>query len=73
MTTEGERNKTEANARVDAWASLTLAERTALLQNVEPLASGGAMLTINGVDRWIPSRRDAADELVASYNAGVIR
>lgn len=29
------------------------------------LQSGGAFITINGVDRWFPSRRSALDELEA--------
>jgi hypothetical protein len=64
MTT-AERIAHEAAERVRTWTSLSAEDRAALVEQITPLRSGGAMASINGVDIWHPSWRDAADELAA--------
>lgn len=65
--TPAEKIAAEANARVEGWASLSHAERVALLDElpvlIKPLHSGGVMASIRGVDRWFPSVRHAEAEL----------
>lgn len=61
-----------ANERVAAWPSLTPEQRAELQRrpvvSIQDLWAGGAMLTINGVDRWCPSRRHAEAERDALAN-----
>jgi hypothetical protein len=40
--------------------------------DVSPLLSGGAFLSVNGVDRWFPSTRLARDEQDARRPRGTI-
>jgi hypothetical protein len=67
--TPADRIAAEANARVNGWPTLSHAERQSLLSElpayVKELRSGGAILSLNGVDRWLPSRRHAEAELSA--------
>ncbi len=67
MTTRAEKSAIAADERVASWASLSPADRADLLasSDYQPLLSGGAMASINGVDRWFPSLRHALDELAA--------
>jgi len=70
--TPADRIAADADARVAGWASLSHAERQALLSerpvHIEPLRSGGAMLSVNGVDQWCASRRHAEAEAEALTN-----
>lgn len=70
--TPADRIAAEAKARVAGWPSLSHAERQSLLAelpaHITELRSGGAMLSLNGVDRWLPSRRHAEAELAAFTN-----
>lgn len=60
-----------ADEKVAGWSSLTAEQRAELMSlvatqpHVEDVQSGGAWLSVNGVDRWFPSRRDALAELAA--------
>lgn len=69
MTANADRITAAANERVAGWASLSAEQRAALTNepaaSIRDLRSGGAMLTVNGVDRWCPSRRHAEAELAA--------
>lgn len=70
MTTTA-RTTAEADARVRSWASLDADQRAALLAdaNLRRFDSGGALMTLRGVDRWFPSAPDALDELAASASS----
>ncbi len=63
--TRAEQIADAADERVSAWASLSHAERSELAEQITVLRSGGAMVSLNGVDQWVPSWRDALDELAA--------
>jgi hypothetical protein len=62
-----ERIAAAAATRVASWAQADAGELQALLRDLDVrlLASGGAIASINGVDRWCPSWRDAVDEIAA--------
>lgn len=70
MTT-AEQMRAEAHERVSAWPSLTAEQQaeltvmTASKPVITDCGSGGAFLTVNGVDRWFPSRHHARAELAA--------
>jgi hypothetical protein len=61
----------EAKEAVAKWPSLSPEEREAFRNHlgrrpeIRVYESGGAVLTINGVDRPFPSRRDAEEEFEA--------
>lgn len=59
----------EMDERVAGWRHLSPDEREALLReqpvDLRTFKSGGAMLTLNGVDRFFPSRADALAEFEA--------
>ncbi len=57
--------------RVASWVSVPPADRATVLAaaQIRPLRSGGAMLTLGGVDRWCRSYRDALAELDAQTTA----
>lgn len=67
--TRAEQIAADADARVGRWVTLSPGERQALVDelpaHIEDLRAGGAMLSVNGVDRWCPSRRHAEAELDA--------
>lgn len=71
--TNAARMAAEAEANVSAWATLSAEQRAALTNHppaasIRDLRSGGAILTVNGIDRWCPSRRHAVAELAALHD-----
>lgn len=57
----------EFDDRLSGWASLSATQRAELLARhpLKAFNSGGAQLTVNGVDRFFASEADAKDELAA--------
>lgn len=63
--TRAERIAADADETVSQWPSLSHTERVELSRQITPLASGGAIAALNGVDQWFSSWREALDELTA--------
>lgn len=63
--TRAEQIAADADEAVSQWPSLSHDERVELSRQITPLASGGAIVALNGVDQFLPSWRDALDELTA--------